>query len=198
MEESTTPKRKYRALKKREKWSNEEHRRFLEALEMYGRDWMKITQHVESKSRVQVRSHAQKHFLKMEKMQRQSGKIPAPPGSPATPLIGQRNVAMDSMQFCETEMVTPELLQVEQLRGSYEQSSTSADPDNSSCRMMTSILESAESKVSYQDFPQGLGLGDQNSSVSQLLQRHTTAPERISQCHLSLSLQTAGVSHAGG
>uniref|UniRef100_A0A7S2ZCW9 HTH myb-type domain-containing protein n=1 Tax=Rhodosorus marinus TaxID=101924 RepID=A0A7S2ZCW9_9RHOD len=100
-EENATPKRKYRALKRREKWSSEEHRRFLEALEEYGRDWMKITQYVMTKSRVQVRSHAQKHFLKLEKMQNQNGRGP-PPGSPVTPVLEQPKLNQSMEKPMET------------------------------------------------------------------------------------------------
>ena len=43
------------------KWSVEEHSRFLEALDKYGtRDWSRVTEHVGTRSAVQVRSHAQK------------------------------------------------------------------------------------------------------------------------------------------
>ena len=55
--------------KNRGHWSNEEHQKFIQALQLHGRDWKKIVEHVGSRSSNQVRSHAQKYFLKLHKMQ---------------------------------------------------------------------------------------------------------------------------------
>lgn len=49
------------------RWTEEEHLLFLEALTQYGRDWKLVSSYVPSRSVVQIKSHAQKHFLKLEK-----------------------------------------------------------------------------------------------------------------------------------
>jgi len=67
MWQDTKLRRPYIVRNSREKWTAEEHARFVEALEIYGRDWKSVTEHVWSKTRVQVRSHAQKYFIRMEK-----------------------------------------------------------------------------------------------------------------------------------
>ncbi|XP_043701649.1 protein REVEILLE 8-like isoform X2 [Telopea speciosissima] len=57
----------YTITKSREVWTDEEHTKFLEALQLYNRDWKKIADFVNSKTVIQIRSHAQKYFLKAQK-----------------------------------------------------------------------------------------------------------------------------------
>ncbi|GAA0166572.1 chromatin/chromatin-binding, or -regulatory protein [Lithospermum erythrorhizon] len=57
----------YTITKCRESWSELEHDKFLEALQLFDRDWKKIEAFIGSKSVIQIRSHAQKYFLKVQK-----------------------------------------------------------------------------------------------------------------------------------
>lgn len=57
----------YTITKQRERWTEDEHKKFLDALKLYGRSWRHIEEHIGTKSAVQIRSHAQKFFTKLEK-----------------------------------------------------------------------------------------------------------------------------------
>ncbi|WIA38463.1 hypothetical protein OEZ86_001786 [Tetradesmus obliquus] len=65
----------YTITKQRERWSEEEHLRFIEALRLHGRAWRKIEEHIGTKTAVQIRSHAQKFFNKLEK-KKEAGEAP--------------------------------------------------------------------------------------------------------------------------
>jgi len=46
-------------------YSPEEEQRFLEGIELYGRDWKNLTNYIGTRNSKSVRSHAQKHFIKL-------------------------------------------------------------------------------------------------------------------------------------
>ncbi|KAK9831489.1 hypothetical protein WJX81_001358 [Elliptochloris bilobata] len=72
----------YVISKQRERWSDHEHTRFLEALKLYGRAWRRIEEHIGTKTAVQIRSHAQKFFTKVEKYGGPEDEIHIPPPRP--------------------------------------------------------------------------------------------------------------------
>lgn len=49
------------------RWTDEEHDKFLEALDKFGKNWKRIQDWVGTRSTTQVRSHAQKYFSKLSK-----------------------------------------------------------------------------------------------------------------------------------
>ncbi|BBG97729.1 Homeodomain-like superfamily protein, partial [Prunus dulcis] len=71
-----TARKPYTITKQRERWTEEEHNRFLDALKLYGRAWQRIEEHIGTKTAVQIRSHAQKFFSKLEKEAHNKG-VPA-------------------------------------------------------------------------------------------------------------------------
>ena len=70
-------------------WSEAEHAKFVAALAVHGRDWVKVAYAVGSRTLAQVRSHAQKHFLK----QKDLANAPRGSGDPARAAIIARAVA---------------------------------------------------------------------------------------------------------
>jgi len=49
------------------RWTPEEHRMFEEGLRKYGKQWKKIAATIPSRTVVQIRTHAQKYFLRLAK-----------------------------------------------------------------------------------------------------------------------------------
>lgn len=64
---SSKSRKPYKITKPRERWSDDEHDKFLEAVDRFGRNWKEIVSFVGTRSVSQVRSHAQKHFIRLEK-----------------------------------------------------------------------------------------------------------------------------------
>ena len=66
------------SLEKTGRWTPKEHRAFLEGVKLYGRNWSKVAELVETRTAVQVRSHAQKYELR----ERATKQLPPKPVQP--------------------------------------------------------------------------------------------------------------------
>jgi len=55
------------------RWLPEEHRLFLEGLERFGKKWTKISAYIGTRTAMQVRTHAQKYFQKLDKVSKDDG-----------------------------------------------------------------------------------------------------------------------------
>lgn len=55
------------------RWTAEEHRLFLQGLEQHGKGWKKIATLIQSRTVVQIRTHAQKYFQKLTKAHQAGG-----------------------------------------------------------------------------------------------------------------------------
>ena len=48
-------------------WTKEEHQRFIESIFIFGFDWKKMEQYIQTRTILQVRSHSQKFIYKLQK-----------------------------------------------------------------------------------------------------------------------------------
>lgn len=48
------------------RWSEDEHKKFIQAIFLYGNDWKLVQKHIKTRSSTQSRSHSQKFFLKLK------------------------------------------------------------------------------------------------------------------------------------
>ena len=51
------------------RWTDQEHRLFLEGMHLFKKDWRSIERHIGTRTCSQIRSHAQKYFMRIEKTQ---------------------------------------------------------------------------------------------------------------------------------
>ncbi|XP_047177662.1 protein REVEILLE 6-like isoform X1 [Vigna umbellata] len=129
----------YTITKSRESWTEPEHDKFLEALQLFDRDWKKIEAFVGSKTVIQIRSHAQKYFLKVQKNGTSEHLPPPRPKRKAAhpyPQKASKNVPVLS-----------------QVSGSFQSSSALLEPGyimkrDSSAMLKTPIINAAASSWS--------------------------------------------------
>jgi SHAQKYF class myb-like DNA-binding protein len=50
------------------RWTEEEHQKFIEAIEKYGNAWKLICKHIGTRSPAQIRSHAQKYYQRLRQI----------------------------------------------------------------------------------------------------------------------------------
>ncbi|KAL1206738.1 Protein REVEILLE 6 [Cardamine amara subsp. amara] len=154
----------YTITKSRESWTEPEHDKFLEALQLFDRDWKKIEAFIGSKTVIQIRSHAQKYFLKVQK----SGT-----GEHLPPPRPKRKAAHPYPQKAHKN-VQP------QVPGSFKSTPEPNDPSymfrpQSSSMLMTSPTTAAPAAapwtnnmqtISFTPLPKGAGAGTNNNCSS--------------------------------
>ncbi len=57
------------------RWTEKEHKKFIEAILLYGNEWKRVQQYISTRSSTQARSHAQKFFLRLKKSINLSGQF---------------------------------------------------------------------------------------------------------------------------
>ncbi|CAN8272738.1 unnamed protein product [Cochlearia groenlandica] len=173
----------YTITKQREKWSEAEHDKFVEALKLYGRAWRRIEEHVGTKTTIQIRSHAQKFFTKVARdcgvSAEKSIEIP-PPRPKRKPMhpYPRKLVIPDAKETVYAELTGTKSVQDEEdnrspksvlsSHGSDGLGSIGSNSPNSSSteynHSRVCLSREAETKQSLKLFGQTFVVGDNNNS----------------------------------
>ena len=89
------------------RWTTTEHELFLEGLTSYGKEWKKIAELIQTRSVVQIRTHAQKYFLKVAKARQIAQGIPTPASFQSTAISTcMMNQSLDATTTMATTTTT--------------------------------------------------------------------------------------------
>ncbi|XP_027933083.1 protein REVEILLE 2-like [Vigna unguiculata] len=155
----------YTITKQRERWTDEEHKKFLEALKLHGRAWRRIEEHVGTKTAVQIRSHAQKFFSKV--LRDPTGSVTNTAESIEIPPPRPKRKPMHPYPRKLVETPTKETSIPEQLMKSGSLKSSDFDQENQSPKSVLSGAGSDSLSSSDSDTPNE-SLSPMSSSISDI------------------------------
>ena len=98
------------------RWTQEEHELFLHGLKLYNRQWKQIADIIKTRTVVQIRTHAQKYFQKLNKCNKVSGTVASDTDIadfgqvvkmktlPNTPKSGKEKPSKKSLTICSNAL----------------------------------------------------------------------------------------------
>ncbi|KAJ3686727.1 hypothetical protein LUZ61_015891 [Rhynchospora tenuis] len=144
----------YMITRPHDRWTSEEHERFLEALLLFGRDWKKIEDF--------IRSHAQKYFLKVQKIGLSAHVPPPHSRRKAGPHQQHQNSSVNDITQSEVPLALP-------MGPSFMPTCNSWDMPSTSSHV---LHYSPNNENTFAEYLGGQGsmrrsnLGDQNSNIN--------------------------------
>jgi SHAQKYF class myb-like DNA-binding protein len=174
----------YTLTKQRESWTNDEHERFIKALQLYNRDWKKIESYVGTKTVVQIRSHAQKYFQKVLKSGQSTDAIPPP---------RPKRRASDAPLASQASSAVPDAKHMRLMSEASTRASTRGEVDSDDGQQQNSKqLEAAVSVRSadaVEATAQVRGIVTAMLSSSAVVAAHFACPVRSSKAYLAADCQ---------
>ncbi len=128
------------------KWSDEEHRRLLEALGKFGNNWLKVSDYVGTRTRAQARSHTQKYFEKVR--QEQLSKLKSDPRQRCKLFLVTRQYLNRSFLHAK-EINEFEVLPVQRKRKKVSAESLPAEQEKNGNPFTTTIHSQPHAEVAF-------------------------------------------------
>ena len=117
------------------RWTKEEQQKFLEALDLFGKDWKKVQAYVGTRTTTQARSHAQKYFAKKDKAKM------------GEPLVEDKQNSSYSQSQASTALNSPAC------KPAPETPKEKSNSKNEAKRSSTTVVKSVKRKLAYQEEP---------------------------------------------
>ncbi|XAR58112.1 hypothetical protein NMG60_11026504 [Bertholletia excelsa] len=135
----------YTITKQRERWTEDEHKKFIEALQLHGRCWQRIEEHVGTKTAVQIRSHAQKFFSKVVRESSGSDQCSMKPIDIPPPRPKRKPMHPYPRKLIASINIVTGALGAEEVKRSSSSNLSVSEEEN---RSPTSVLPALESEIS--------------------------------------------------